>query len=804
MEISSRFIDLALEAAGGTNAAINWVLETIARFAEADRAYLFEYLFPKNECNITHEWCREGIEAQIENLQGLSLVEFSDVIDLHRQGKALTIADVGGLSDGSFKELLAEQKIQSVILVPLNVGERCLGCVGFDFVRRPRQPHEVEQELLRAVARLLVTIRHLQQIQNGPEQNKQRLRALFEGFPDGAMFFFDHDLRIQSCGGVALERLGFTSEDLIGRRFPEVLPPDMAELSMPALEAVLRGEPRQFIASIGGRTFDWHYVPALERGGEVAFGVKILVDISERTRAQEALAASEERFRLLFADLPAIAVQGYTADGTTLYWNEGSQRLYGYSAEEALGKSMFELIIPEEMREGVRAAIKDLVERGEPIPAAPLSLVHKDGSRVSVHSSHGLVRRPGASPELFCIDIDLAPIERAEAERERLRLQLYQSQKMESVGRLAGGVAHDFNNMLSVILGHIEIALREVETDADLRVDLMEIRDAAQRSAALTRRLLAFARRQTIDPQDVNLNEVVEALLKMLRRLSGESIDLIWRPSKPLATVLIDPTQVDQLLTNLVVNARDAIAGAGKVIIETEEVELDETYRAQDPDFRPGRYVALVVSDDGPGIDEVILPHIFEPFFTSKSVGKGTGLGLATVYGIMRQNHGYAYVDSEVGRGTTFRLYFPARDVAPTVLPSTGLEPVRAEGQGTVLLVEDEKAVRKTTQKLLEYLGYKVLVADSAENALELAMEHHERLSLLLTDVVMPQMNGKELAEAIEERFPELKIVFMSGYSTKGLAQRGVLTEEVHFIQKPFTVSALAKLLHAVSGVEES
>jgi signal transduction histidine kinase/DNA-binding response OmpR family regulator len=386
----------------------------------------------------------------------------------------------------------------------------------------------------------------------------------------------------------------------------------------------------------------------------------------------------------------------------------------------------------------------------------------------------------------------------ADAARAKLEAQLIQAQKMESVGRLAGGVAHDFNNMLSLIIGYAELAMDAVGPADKLREDLKEILQAARRATEITRQLLAFARQQPIAPKVLDLNEAVHSMLKMLRRLIGEEIDLAWRPQTGLWPVKMDPTQIDQLLANLCVNARDAIAGVGKITIETGRASFDEAYCAVHAGFVPGDFVLLAVSDDGCGMDKETLGKIFEPFFTTKGVGQGTGLGLATVYGIVKQNNGFINVYSEPGKGTTIRIYLQLHSGQVQKIEArgaVGLPPGRGE---TVMIVEDEPAIMKMGVKMLEKLGYRLLASGSPGEALRLAGQHAGTIDLLLTDVVMPEMNGRELSSRMQALFPQIKTLFMSGYTASVIAHRGVLDEGVNFIQKPLSKPELASKVRAV------
>ncbi|MFO8113379.1 MAG: transporter substrate-binding domain-containing protein [Desulfosalsimonadaceae bacterium] len=388
--------------------------------------------------------------------------------------------------------------------------------------------------------------------------------------------------------------------------------------------------------------------------------------------------------------------------------------------------------------------------------------------------------------------------EKAEKDREFMENQLHQARKMEAVGRLAGGVAHDYNNMLSVITGYTELAMDKVDTGEGLYTDLQEIHNAARRSTDITRQLLAFARKQTILPKVLDINETVEKMLQMLRRLIGEDIDLHWLPGPDLWPVKIDPVQIDQMLANLCVNARDAINGVGRITIETHNIVMDESYLADHAGFTTGEFVLLAVSDNGRGMEEETRDNIFEPFFTTKEAGKGTGLGMATVFGIVKQNNGFINVYSEPETGTTFKIYLPRHKGAEkreTIEPTEEILPGRGE---TVLLVEDEPAIMKMSRMMLARLGYTVLSANTPSRAMQLAGEHAAAIRLLITDVVMPEMNGRDLAEQIHGLCPDLKILFMSGYTSNVIAHQGVLDADVNFIQKPFSMKALSVKIRTI------
>jgi signal transduction histidine kinase/ActR/RegA family two-component response regulator len=384
-------------------------------------------------------------------------------------------------------------------------------------------------------------------------------------------------------------------------------------------------------------------------------------------------------------------------------------------------------------------------------------------------------------------------------ERRRLAAQLTQAQKMESVGRLAGGVAHDFNNMLGVIAGRAELGLTKTSPTDPVYTDLEQILNAAGRSAEITRQLLAFARKQTISPRVIDLDSTVGNMIKMLSRLIGEDIDLLWQPAGDLWAVKMDPSQLDQILVNLCVNARDAIADVGKITIETGMKVFDQDYCAVNAGFVPGEFVLLAVSDDGCGMDRHTLDNLFEPFFTTKEKGRGTGLGLATVYGIVKQNNGFINVYSEPEKGTSFRIYFPRHTAGmPDTIQEKPAAPMHRGSGETLLVVEDEDAILEMLEAMLKTLNYTVLAADSPSRALTLAQSHNSRIHLVITDVVMPEMNGRDLAGKLSTLYPDIKILFMSGYTANVIAHQGVLDEGVHFLQKPFSMDDLAEKLRKV------
>lgn len=533
-------------------------------------------------------------------------------------------------------------------------------------------------------------------------------------------------------------------------------------------------------------------------------------DITKRKQNEEALRHGEEQLSLVI-DASNDGFWDWNVLEGSAYFSPRYYTMLGYCPAEfpANYESWRGLLHPDDVAP-TEHQIQEHMEGRSPFYAVEFRMRAKDGDYRWILGRGKVVARDadGRISRMVGTHSDITERKQAEEERERLQAQLVQAQKMESVGRLAGGVAHDFNNMLSVILGQTEMALDHVAPDQPLHADLKEIQKAAQRSADLTRQLLAFARRQTICPKVLDLNETVTGMLKMLRRLIGENIELVWMPGPQLWDVKMDPSQIDQILANLCVNARDAVKSVGKVVISTRNTSFDTVFCDTHPGYVPGDYVMLSVSDSGCGMDQLTIDHLFEPFFTTKGVGEGTGLGLATVYGAVKQNNGMISVYSEEGVGSTFEIYLPRHlgksEQAAMRAPAAVASKSHHE---TVLLVEDDAALLRLTTTMLKTLGYEVLSAVTPGEAVRLAEEHIGDIHLLLTDVVMPEMNGRALAKRILSIYPHIRRIFMSGYTADVIAHHGVLEEGVRFLQKPFTLRTLeAKLgeaLPALDGEDE-
>jgi len=531
--------------------------------------------------------------------------------------------------------------------------------------------------------------------------------------------------------------------------------------------------------------------------------LKLQQQIKGHVLTMNALRESEERFRHLITNTPDIVWQT-DEQYIFVYVSPQIEKIVGYKPEDLIGRSSFTYLAPETI-DTTRELFRRTIETKKTSFSFEAKWIDKKGQSVILESRVTPVYRSDGSCNGFMgIDRDITDRKIAEQQKEKLQAQLLQAQKMESIGRLAGGVAHDFNNMLGVIIGYTEMALMDIEPSSILYDQLREILQASQRSAELTRQLLAFARKQPVSPRLINLNETMSGMLNMLRRLIGEDIELIWLPGHDLWKIFLDPSQLGQILANLVVNSRDAISGIGAITMETGNVTLDNLYSASCPELISGEYVLLTVSDTGCGIKKDIMEHIFEPFFTTKETGCGTGLGLATVYGIVRQNNGFIDVYSEPGNGATFKIYLPRHEENAIHGTQKRNGENIPKGKETVLICEDEEFILNLCKNSLTRLGYLVITAKSPKQALVMAKNHNGPLDLLLTDVVMPEMNGKELMGELQNIRPDIKCIYMSGYTAEIIAHKGVIEEGVNFIQKPFSVYELAQKVREVIDAKKT
>jgi PAS domain S-box-containing protein len=544
--------------------------------------------------------------------------------------------------------------------------------------------------------------------------------------------------------------------------------------------------------------------PIKDKDGNITAALELVIPITERKKAEKALRESEERYRLLAENATDVI---WTADMglNVTYVSPSVYRARGYTPEEIMAMKLTEQLTPDSIGFANRVLSEELaVEAREDKDLKrsrklELEFTRKDGSTYWSEVNLTFIRDPeGKAVGLLGVSRDIAERKRAEQEMMALQEQLRQSQKMEAIGRLAGGIAHDFNNLLTIIKGYSQLSLVDLKGDDPLRTNIEGIKNAADRAADLTRQLLAFGRRQIMEMKVLDLNTILRNLEKMLRRLIGEDIELTISSGDDLGRVKVDPGQIEQVIMNLAVNARDAMLKGGKLTIEIANMVLDEEYACKHVAVKPGHYVMLSVSDTGIGMTPEVRERVFEPFFTTKEKGKGTGLGLSTVYGIVKQSGGNIWVYSEFGRGTTFKIYLPQVDEPLEELREKVEAKDLPRGVETVLIVEDDKEVRKIAARILENQGYKVLEASHGSEALSLCKEHRKPIHLMLADVVMPGLDGRELAERVKSLHPGMKVLYMSGYTDNAIIHHGVLEKGMNYIQKPFTLEGLARKIREV------
>ena len=634
------------------------------------------------------------------------------------------------------------------------------------------------------------------------QESEKKYRALIETTLTGFVIV-DHEGIVTDANPEYVRLTGYKElKDIAGRSVMEWTAPHERKKNEEAVrqcfeKGYVRNLEIDYMDATGRITPIEINATVVEMGGQKRI-LTLCRDISERKQADEALRQSEAKYRLLTEKMEDIV---WTTDlnFVVTYSSPSVEKILGFTIGERMNQSVMDRLTPESLRtvEELMKTQLQMEMEGSADPSRTvrieLEYYRKDGSTVWMENLISAIRDDGGRMiGIHGVSRDITERKSAEEERERLQMQLMQAQKMESIGRLAGGVAHDFNNILQAILGYSEMGLMKADPTDPLYHTLQEINKAGRRSAALTRQLLAFARKQVANPKVLDLNDTVSGMLKMLQRLIGEDIDLVLIPGHGLWNVKMDPSQLDQILANLVVNARDAIERSGRITIESANVIIDKAFCAEHLECVPGEYVKLSVEDTGCGMDLETLSSIFEPFFTTKAVGEGTGLGLATVYGIVKQNEGFITIDSEPGVGSKFTIHFPrAVDNKPAV-PADRADEALPRGTETVLIVEDSEVVLKLGVRILEGLGYKVLSANSPAEAVKLAGGFNGTIDLLLTDVVMPEINGRELAERLVSMRPGLRCLFMSGYTADVMAHHGVLDMDVMFIQKPFSMRNLA------------
>jgi len=593
--------------------------------------------------------------------------------------------------------------------------------------------------------------------------------------------------------------LGYSPEELRGSSaLGQIHPEDRARVQAAAAEARRTGVGANLEYRIRHKDGTWRVLESTSSviQNEEGKPEKLVIvnrDITERNRSSEALRLSEASFRSMIENAP-YGIYRATAAGQLLRVNPALQKMLGYESPGELLKLNLEKDLYFEPHEHQR--IIELLAKGKSFKDVEVEWKRKDGTLTKARCSGLLVKDEGEEEAYFEVFAEDA------TEKRLLERQLQVAPKMEAVGRLSGGIAHDFNNLLGVIIGYSQVLKKKLDEANPLREHAEEIEKAGQRAASLTRQLLAFSRQQVLAPAVLNLNALLTDLGKMLPRLIGEDVELAVQLDPRIGRVKADQSQIEQVVMNLVVNARDALPRGGRLVIETKNVNLNHAYTLHHPGSRVGPYVMLSVTDNGTGMNLETLAHLFEPFFTTKERGKGTGLGLATVYGVVKQSGGYIWVDSELGKGSSFKVYLPQID-EPVSAPAPATLPAESfRGEETILLVEDADALRKLAHALLEQNGYHVLVAENGTEALKIAEEKRERIHLLLTDVIMPGMTGRALEDRLVAMQSDLRVLYMSGYTDSTIADQGVLEPGTNLLHKPFSEEALIQRVREVLDAE--
>jgi len=749
----------------------------------------------------------EALKESEERFKALHNASFGGIA-IHDKGKILEcnqgLSEITGYSKDELMSmdglLLISEKTRDMVMSNILSGyEKSYEAIG---VRKNGEEYPIRLEARNIPYKgknvRVVEFRDItesKQAEDALRESEEKFRLIAQNMSD-VISVLDMNLRFTYVSPSILRLDGFTAEESLNRPLEDIMPPEYLKKIMNSFEEEIMlevsgtadpGRVRTFEFEQYRRDFSLVWVEAkcsfISDSKQNPTGILIISrDISDRKRAEA------ERERMMAAiEQAGEAIVITDPDGAIQYINPAFEKVSGYTQAEAMGQN------PKVLKSGHQDEIFyqqlwETISSGKTWSGRIINK-KKDGTLYTEDATISPVFNAAGRI------INYVAVKRDITEHLRLSDQLQQAQKMESVGRLAGGVAHDLNNTLSVISGYTELAKEKVDPDDSLHADLSEVLKAANRSTGIVQQLLAFARKQIITPVVLDVNDAVSGMVKMLRRLIGEDITFAWHPGADLWPVMLDPSQMDQLLANLCVNARDAIHDVGTVTIETKNADIDADYCANHAYLVPGKYVLLTVSDTGYGMDPEMIDKIFEPFFTTKEMGKGTGLGLSTVYGIVKQNNGFVNVYSEPGQGTTFSIYLPRHAGKAGQMQEQCLAELDAQGSETILLVEDEPAILKMTAKMLERLGYTVLAANSPGEAIHLAREHKGKIHLLMTDVIMPEMNGRDLAKNILSLYPDINRLFMSGFTADVIARHGTLDAGVNFIQKPFSVKDLAAKL---------
>ncbi|MFO7752738.1 MAG: PAS domain S-box protein [Desulfobacteraceae bacterium] len=675
-------------------------------------------------------------------------------------------------------EYLVNDKIKSLLLevTPLKLdGDSILIGIGQDITERKRAEEKVHA-------------------------SQERFRLAFDTKHVAWALSRQHDGVYLDASPGFLEITGYSHDELVGRSSRELA--FFTDESRRGMLANIRqyGHLRHEELTFRTKQNEWRTIifsisPVTVKGEDCLSAT--MVDITERKKSQEALKASEMRFKKILQNVATVAVQGYALDGTVRYWNRASETLYGYTAEEALGRNLLDLIIPHAMHDNVKGAIRHMAETGEPIPSSELELMHKDGSLVPVYSSHAHVQLPGQDPELFCVDIDLTELKHAEAERQKLQSRLQQTQKMESIGSLAGGIAHDFNNILFPIIGYSQLIIDDFDPGSPEHESLKAIMDAGERGRNLVQQILAIGRQSEQKPIPVLIQTVLKEVMKLIRSTIPANIHITKDIQKDCGTVKADPTQLHQIAMNLITNASHALEDdVGEIAVSLKEVVL-EPKDVISENLNPGRYALLTVSDTGSGISPDIMDKLFDPYFTTKEQGKGTGLGLSVVHGIIKRYGGDIKVYSELGKGTSFHVYLPVVDKAEKNEETEKSSPLPT-GNERILVVDDEASIIRLEEALLKKLGYEVSSRTGSIDALEKFKMDPYALDLVLTDMSMPNMTGERLAREMIAIRPDIPVILCTGFSERFDEKKAETAGVKAFLMKPIVNRDIAETVRKV------
>ena len=665
-----------------------------------------------------------------------------------------------------------------------------------DYIIKPFQEEEV---LARVYTHVTLSRMHRNLEQLVEERTRELARnssfieSILENIPDIVTVVDAEEFRFVRINRAAEELFEMCRDEILGKSAVELFPSERATFYLEKYKEVLRrGElvdtPEVNFEDSDGRVRWLHskMIPLPGADGKIEYIISVCEDVTKRKQIEE------ERRRLAEAvsqlDESVIITD---RQGTILFVNPAFERNTGYRREEAIGCKP-NILKSDVHEEAFYAGMWQTLLAGRTWKGEITNRKKNGDLFIEKTTISPIFDRKGRIVTFIAVKDDIT-------EQRALEEQLNHAQKMETVGRLAGGVAHDFNNMLCVILGTVQLLMMREQPESPILKELRQIQQAARRSADITRQLLAFSRKQVIDPRVININPLIKDVTRMLNRLLGEDIDILFVPEQDLHNIRIDPGQLHQIITNLAINARDAMPEGGKLTLETANVFFDDAYCRIHAGFRPGSFVMLAISDNGTGIDPEILPHIFEPFFTTKEQDKGTGLGLASVYGAVKHSNGFINVYSEPGKGSCFKLYFPASIEKEEVSPIQDEQTQQAMRSLTVLLVEDDEMVRLMTENMLVTLGHRVLLAENPDQALEVCGEEGENVDLLLSDVILPGMTGRQLFTRIRQVVPAVRVLYMSGYTANVIAHQGVLDQEIVFLQKPFSIRELEeKMIEAL------